>query len=288
MDNQARKVTMVGLWTNLGLIALKLTGGLWVGSRALVADAAHSFSDVVTDLAVLLGLKLGGLPADTGHPFGHRRMETLVSVLVGVVLVGAGAGLGWDAYLAVIHPEPGDGSWLAPVVALLSVLSKEALYRYTMAVGKKTGSPALKANAWHHRSDALSSACVLLGSGVAALNPAWHLADPLAALVVSALVALAGVKVIREGIDELIDRAPDNNVLGAMEKCVLSVAGVEGVHDMRVRSLGGRYCMDLHVVVDGDLTIRQGHAISDEVEACLRAEVPRVELVTVHLDPDQK
>jgi cation diffusion facilitator family transporter len=280
-----RRVTLVGAAVNLGLVGLKLAAGLATGSKALLADAAHSVSDLVSDGVVLAGLKLGRAPADSKHPFGHGRLETLAAALVGLGLMATAAAIAWEAVaglLAHVHARPG---WGAVAAAAASVGLKEALYQWTRRVGARLGSRALMANAWHHRTDALSSVAVLVGVGAAALEPAWAQADCWAALVVSALVLWAGGRVGWQAVTEFVDQAPEAGVTEKLEACARGVSGVRGVHDLKVRGSGGRYHMELHVVVDGGLSVRQGHAIAKRVEACLQDEEPLVEQVTIHVDP---
>ncbi len=283
---QGRRVTLWGAAVNVALIALKGVAGVLGASQALVADAVHSVSDLATDVVVLVGIKLGRAPADDSHPFGHGRIETLASVLVGLALIGAAAYLGLDAARSLAAGEPHHPTWLAVAAALVSIASKEAMYRWTMAVGLSIGSNALKANAWHHRSDALSSVAVLIGAGGAAINPSWHYLDPLAALLVSALVAWAGAQVIWAAVQELVESAPDVGMQDQLRTCAMDVSGVKAVHGLRVRSLGGRYHLELHVVVDRDLSVARGHDIAKEVERCLLEAINQVEQVIIHVDPD--
>lgn len=279
-------MTWLGLMLNLALVAMKLGAGVWGRSQALIADAVHSASDLVTDGVVLAGIKLGGAPADEGHHFGHGRLETLAGAVVGLALVGAAIVLGVEAALDIYRRAVHHPNWLAPAAAAVSLVVKELLYQRTMRLGRRLNSTALKANAWHHRSDAFSSLAVLLGAGAAVLNPAWHLLDAYAAFVVCFFVAAAGVEITWEALRELTDTAPEPGVVRRMETCARQVPGVAGVHDLRVRASGGRYQVEMHVEVDGDLSVRRGHAIAKEVERCLKDELEMVEQVIIHIDPD--
>lgn len=283
--NDGRNVTLLGALLNLLLVGLKLAAGIWGHSQALIADAFHSLSDLISDAVVLVGLKMGRAPADDKHHFGHARIETMASALVGLGLLAAAAMLGYHAGQDIYHHKVSSPTWLALVAAAVSLASKEALYRYTMAVSRRISSAALKANAWHHRSDALSSLAVLLGVGAAAMNPDWRILDAYAAFLVSFLVLAAGVNITWDAVKEFTDTAPDPQVLREMETCARSVAGVMGVHDLRVRLSGGRYQMELHLVVDGSLTVRQGHTIVKEVEVCLLQDLELVDQVIIHIDP---
>ncbi|KIX15867.1 cation diffusion facilitator family transporter [Dethiosulfatarculus sandiegensis] len=280
-----RRVVLVGAWVNLFLIFAKFLAGHFGNSQALIADAVHSFSDLFTDFAVIIGLKLGKAPPDKVHHFGHGRLETLISALVGLALIIVAGFMGWDAADNAWHGVSCNPTWLAIVAALASLVAKEALFQYTMIQGKRTNSPALKANAWHHRTDAMSSLAVMVGVTAAWWKPEWAVLDAYAALVVSVLIFAAGVGVIWDAVKEFTDSAPDQKTQNEILDCALRVPGVERVHDLRVRTTGGRLIMELHVVVDGEISVRQGHDIANEVEKCLLAEVPRMERALIHVDP---
>ncbi len=283
---EARRVTWLGLLLNLALVGMKLGAGVLGRSQALIADAVHSASDLVTDGVVLAGIRLGRAPADEGHHFGHARLETLAGAVVGLALVGAGVLLGVQAAVDIYRQAPHHPNWLAPAAAAVSLVVKELLYQRTMRLGRRLNSAALKANAWHHRSDALSSLAVLLGAGAAVLEPAWHILDAYAAFVVCFFVAAAGVEISWEAAKELTDTAPEPGVVNRMEDCARRVPGVGGVHDLKARASGGRYQVELHVEVDGELSVRRGHAIAKEVETRLKEELEMVEKVIIHIDPD--
>ncbi len=283
---EAQRVTWLGLLLNLALVGMKLGAGVLGHSQALIADAVHSASDLVSDGVVLAGLRLGRAPADQGHHFGHARLETLAGALVGLALLAAAVLMGVQAVVDIYRQAPHHPNWLAPAAAAVSLVVKELLYQRTMRLGRRLNSTALKANAWHHRSDALSSLAVLLGAGAAVLDPAWHLLDAYAAFVVCLFVVAAGVEITREAVRELTDTAPEPGVVRRMQECARRVPGVAGVHDLKARLSGGRYLVELHLEVDGDLSVRRGHAIAKEVECRLREELPGVEKVITHIDPD--
>jgi cation diffusion facilitator family transporter len=284
---QGRGITLAGMVVNLVLVVVKLAVGWWGHSAALVADAVHSLSDLATDGLTLLGLRLGSVPADHDHQWGHGRVETLFAALVGLGLMGTGLLLAASALHDLLGAEHLPPTWPAAVVAGISLVVKEVLYRRTMAVGRRMASKVVEANAWHHRSDALSSLAVLVGVGAAVIHPAWHFLDALAALVVVGFVLWAGGEVLWSAVRELSDAAPEASIQRAIMRCARGVEGVRDVHDLRVRLAGGRYHMELHVEVDASLSVLQGHAIAKEVEGCLRREIPRVERVIIHVDPHQ-
>lgn len=283
---RGRRVTWLGIAVNLALSALKLLAGVLGRSQALVADAMHSLSDLVTDVIVLVGLRLGRRSPDDGHNFGHGRMETMATFLVGITLVAAALWIGLSAVLAIQAGTTRHPGWLAPLAAAISILAKEIIYQYTVRVGRSIDSSLLLANAWHHRSDALSSVAALLGAGAAVIYPQWSILDAIAALVVSLLIIKVGLEVIIGALRELSDAAPPNHEREHIQQCALGVEGVLGVHDLRVRSVGGLYQAELHVVVAGDISVREGHRIAKEVEACLTRDIKGMNRLIVHVDPE--
>jgi len=281
-------VTLIGVAANAVLIAFKLAGGILGQSQALIADAAHSVSDLFTDVVVLVGLKAGRKAADQDHPFGHARIETLSSGVVGIFLMGAALYIGIDAASNIYSHTESHPTWLAVGVAALSIIVKEALYRYTVHVGQRIKSPVIMANAWHHRSDALSSVAVLLGVGAARIHPGWHILDAYAALIVSLLILKVGIEILWRSIQELTDTAPPPDTLDKIGRCIRGVDGVLGHHDLKVRTSGGLYQMEAHIVVDGSLTVIEGHGIAKSVEFCLKDEIEDLNQVIIHVDPDRR
>ncbi len=284
---QGQKVTLVGALGNALLIGVKLIGGIFGHSQALIADAVHSASDFITDAVVLIGLKLGDSAPDDRHHFGHARLETLASAVVGLTLIGIGVGLAYDSGLRIYHREAIYPTWPAAVVAAISVIAKESLYRYTIIVGRRIKSMALQANAWHHRSDAFSSVAVLIGLTAALIRPEWHILDAYAALLVSVLIIKVGVDVLLTSVREFTDTAPSPEVMSEIKACAMKVPGVINIHDLKVRTAGGLYHMELHVMVNGELTVIEGHRIAKTVEACLFDEVEDTERIIIHIDPDE-
>jgi cation diffusion facilitator family transporter len=281
-------VTLVGIVANALLIFFKLAGGIFGRSQALIADAAHSVSDLFTDAVVLVGLKAGRKAADQDHPFGHARIETLSSAIVGLFLIGAALYLGIEAAFSIYRHTESHPTWLALGAAGMSIAVKEILYRYTAHVGRRIKSPVIMANAWHHRSDALSSVAVFFGVAGARINPSWHVLDAYAALIVSFLILKVGLETLWRSLKELTDTAPAPEVLDRIGRCIRSVDGVLGHHDMRVRSSGGLYQMEAHIVVVGSLTVIEGHRIAKEVESCLKEEIEDLNQVIIHVDPDRR
>lgn len=282
---QGRSVTIVGAGVNIVLIALKFITGVFGQSSALIADAVHSLSDLVTDVIVLVGLWIGRKPPDDKHPFGHARIETIASVAVGAALIATAVYIGLQAAMDIYHHREHHPTGLALIGAGLSIVFKEILYRYTVLVGRRIRSQLVVANAWHHRSDALSSIAVFLGVGGTMVHPSWHLLDAFAALLVSFFIVKVGLEIIASSLSELTDAAPAPEVVRKIESCALSVDPVQAAHDLRVRSSGGRYQVEIHIVIDGMLPVRQGHAIAKTVENCIKEEITDVDRIIVHVDP---
>lgn len=279
------RVTWIGALLNIALVLGKVGVGLWSGSAAVVADGVHSLSDLLSDAVVLVGLRWGSAEADEAHPFGHRRIETMAAAWVGLLLILTAFYLIYEAVMSLragAWSQP--GGWALAVTAL-SVLTKEWLYRWTAAVGREIGSAAVIANAWHHRSDALSSVGVFVGVGAAWLHPSLGWADGAAAAVVGLLVLQVGFTIVRDAAREMVDRAPDAEVVSALAARIDGFPGVLGHHALKVRLMGGKLLIQVHVVVDSDLTVGEGHAIADGLEANLLA-MSDVMDVLVHIDPD--
>ncbi len=280
-----RSVTLVGALVNCLLILLKLLTGVFGQSQALIADAVHSLSDLITDAVVLFGLKAGRKAPDEGHQFGHARIETLASAVVGLALILTALYLGIEAALNIYRKTEYYPTGLALVGAGVSIALKEVLYHYTIHAGRRIKSRLVVANAWHHRSDALSSVAVLLGVAGTLINPSWHILDSFAALLVSFFIVKVGVDVLRGSLREFTDTAPPPEILDKIRDCARSVDGVFDMHDLRVRTSGGLYQMETHIVVDGRLTVAEGHRIAKVVESCLYEEIDDLDRVIVHVDP---
>ena len=281
-------MTAVGAVVNAFLIALKLLAGFFGHSQALIADAVHSVSDLFTDAVVLLGLRIGQKAPDGKHPFGHARIETLASAIVGLALIVTALYLGIGAALDIYHDIEYHPTGLALIGAGVSIALKEALYQYTVRTGRRIRSQLVIANAWHHRSDALSSVAVLLGVAGTLVNPSWHILDSFAAMLVSFFIIKVGMDIIRDSMRELTDTAPQKEILETIDTCTRSVEGVIDTHDLRVRTSGGAVQMETHIVVNGLLTVAEGHRIAKEVEECLAREIDNFDRVIVHVDPDTK
>ncbi|HOD71810.1 MAG: Ferrous-iron efflux pump FieF [Deltaproteobacteria bacterium ADurb.BinA179] len=284
-EAQGKRVTWAGVAVNTVLIAVKFSAGVFGHSQALIADAVHSVSDLFTDFVVLLGLKLGRKPPDESHHFGHGRIETMASAVVGFALIAVAVGIGLSAALDIYNHTERNPTWIAIAAAASSILVKEILYQYTVMVGRRIHSQAVIANAWHHRSDAFSSVAVLIGVTGAQLRPGWHILDAYAALLVSLFIVKVGIDVLWGALREFADTAPRPEVMDRIRECIQGVEGVRGVHDLRVRSTGGILEIQVHLEVDRTLSIAEGHFIINQAREYLRAHVEDIGEITVHLDP---
>jgi cation diffusion facilitator family transporter len=283
-----RKVTWIGLFVNLVLAAIKFAAGIFGRSQALVADAIHSLTDLTTDIAVIAGSHYWSRPPDENHPYGHRRLETLVTVFIGVMLIAAGIGIGWKAISTLQEKQAAAPGWIAVLAALVSIVCKESIYRWTAITGQRVKSAALAANAWHHRTDALSSLPVLIAVAGARVFPSWSFLDRVGAVIVSIFILHASIKIIWPGISELIDVGAPTETRKKIGDIALKNEGVLQVHDIRTRYISSSIQVDLHIVVEGSITVREGHAIADDVKARIIYAIPEVLDVIVHVDPPER
>jgi len=280
-----RKVTWLGLLINIALACIKFAAGYFGRSQALTADAIHSLTDTTTDFAVIAGSHFWSRPPDESHPYGHRRLETLVTVFIGLMLAAAGIGIGWDAVSDLRDKQATPPGWIALLVAMVSIVTKEVLYRWTARAGKRIKSPALAANAWHHRTDAISSIPVLIAVGGALIFPSWSFLDLVGAVVVSIFILHAAMKIIWPGISELIDAGAPREIQKQITDIAGHHPGVLEVHKVRTRYISTSLLVDMHIVVDGSISVREGHAIADEVELKIIDDIPGILGVVIHVDP---
>ncbi|MCR4440119.1 MAG: cation diffusion facilitator family transporter [bacterium] len=279
-------VTWLGLGINCFFSAAKIVAGLLFSSQAILADGLHSISDMATDVAVLAGLRVSSKPADEAHNYGHRRATTLVTLFVGAALLLAA---GWIGYTAVVtmREEHSAVEGLIPfIIAAASVPVKELLYQVTRRVGIRVSDSSLVANAWHHRSDAWASATAALGLAVVTFGgPRWAFVDHVTALVLVAFLIVMAAKIIWTSGSDLMDRAPDDVTLASIRRAVAQTAGVRSFHGIRARRVGDMVEMDVHVQVDPQLTVSQGHDIARSVRQRVVQQNPQVSQVIVHVEP---
>jgi len=284
----AFRITLVGLGANLVLMGLKFAAGILGHSRAVLADAVHSLTDLATDLAVLIGMRYWNAPPDKGHPYGHRRLETVVTVAIGLSLATVGVGIAYDSLASIREHHAEAPGWIAFAAAAASIFIKEIVYRATVVVGKRIKSAALIANAWHHRSDALSSIPAALAVAVAAAYPSWTFLDHVGAIAVSLLILQAAWRIVAPAGRELVDAGAPPEVVQRITETALAIDGVDRVHAVRTRFVGSALQVDLHVMVRPDMTVREGHDISEKVKRALLASDMDVVDAVVHLEPDDE
>lgn len=287
-SSATRRVTAWGLFVNTVLSVVKLVVGLVAHSQSLIADAVHSMSDSVTDLAILIGAPYWSAPADEQHPHGHGRIETLVTAVIGVVLAAVGLGIAYHAIIEIGNPELAVPGWAAFWVALISIGAKEWLYRWNIAVGHRIRSSALVANAWHHRSDGFSSIPVALAVLGEHLFPKLTMLDSVAAILVAALVIRAAWKISWPAIVQLCDGGVTEERRQAIRKTALETPGARDVHALRTRYVGPDLQVDLHVLVDPELSVREGHDIARAMRKRIREIHPDVYDVLIHIEPEEK
>ncbi len=285
IERMLRNVTLIGLAANLVLSLLKFVIGLRFRSQACVADGVHSLSDCVTDIAVLVGVSYWMAPADECHPHGHRRIEALIALFIGTSLAVVTVILAGSAIERMDRGHSMPPGWPALVIALISLVCKEVLYQWTARVGTRLHSPALVANAWHHRSDALSSIPVAVSVIVSRCWPEAYFADHIAAVLVSAMLLKVAWDISWPRLLELADAGADQEARDGILRIAVEQPGVESVHQLRTRRTGPGYAVDLHVLVRPDMCVREGHEVCGKVRRELLATRSDVIDVLVHLEP---
>lgn len=283
---QIRRITWIGLVCNVSLSGLKFVVGILGASQAVVADAVHSLSDTVTDIAILVGVRFWFSPPDKSHPYGHRRIETIITVGIGVTLAIAAFAIGYRGMTTIRSEDIQQPAWIAFWGALASIVTKEVLYRWTVRVGRREKSSAVIANAWHHRSDAFSSVPAAIAVAIAAFNPDWAFVDHVGAVIVSLFILHASLKIIKPALSELSDSSAPSHVQDVISTAGMEIDGVEDIHAVRSRIMGAGIHVDLHVTVQGSMSVSRGHELSEEVKKRIMERVPDVLDVVVHLEPD--
>lgn len=284
------KVTLVGGAVNVILLLFKFVAGIVGHSAAMVADAVHSLSDFVTDVIVLIFVRISGKPEDKDHEYGHAKYETLAMTIIGVALLLVAVGIVYSGLTKIIAWAQGEvlkaPGLMALWAALLSVVLKEAVYHYSMVEARKLNSQAVEANAWHHRSDALSSVGTAIGIGGAIfLGQRWAVLDPVASIVVGALIIKVSVELLRNGIGDLMEHSLPEEVENEILQLAASVPGVVEPHELRTRRLGNHYAIELHILMDGNITLCEAHEKASEVEDLLRAHYGPETHIAVHVEP---
>lgn len=286
----ANRVTWIGFFVNLALTAFKLVAGIVGHSGAMVADAIHSLSDLATDIVVLASFRLVDQPADRSHDYGHGKYETLATAVIGGSLLVVGVGVFWGGATKVWASLQGEyiaaPGGIAFVAAIVSMVVKEWLYRYSIRVGTRINSQAVIANAWHHRSDALSSLGTMLGIGGAiAFGEKWHILDPIAAILVSLLIVKVALEISSRSVGELCEESLDDAVENEILRIASADSAARELHNLRTRRIGSDIAIDLHVRVDPQMCVVDAHAIASGIEKRLRDRFGQATFVSVHVEP---
>ena len=284
------KVTFVGGVVNVVLLLFKFIAGILGHSAAMVADAVHSLSDFVTDIVVLVFVHISGKPKDKSHDYGHGKYETLAMTIIGIALLAVAIGIIYSGTTKIILWLNGETleapGMLALWAALLSIVLKEAVYRYSMVKARQLNSQAVEANAWHHRSDALSSVGTAIGIGGAIfLGQRWTVLDPVASVIVGAFIVKVAVELLRRGIGDLLEQSLPDEIESEILQLAATVEGIAEPHDLRTRRIGNHYAIELHILVDGDIPLREAHDRASEVEELLKSHYGEDTHVVVHVEP---
>ncbi|HIT72648.1 MAG TPA: cation transporter [Candidatus Fimicola cottocaccae] len=276
-------VGMKTLIANVILSVVKIIAGFVAQSSAMIADGVHTVSDVISTVAVMIGVKFSEKEADKGHPYGHERIESVVTVLLSLMLSVTGFGIAFSGIKTIVYREFTTPGALALAAAFASIVVKELMYRYTLKAAEKINSTALKADAWHHRSDAFSSIGTLVGIGGAILG--LQILDPIAGIIVSVLIIRVGFEILMQGLNQLVDRAADGDTIKNIEKNIENVKGVLRVDDVKTRLHGSRLYVDVEISVDSNITVGEGHSIAETVHKNIEKTIPDVKHCMVHVNP---
>ena len=289
-EKEIYKVTIIGGLVNLFLLIFKFVAGVLAHSGAMIADATHSLSDFITDIIVLIFVKLGNRPKDKSHDYGHGKYETLAMTVIGFALMVVAVCIIVEGAQKIAFwanggslEEPG---MLAFWAAIISIVMKEAVYRYSIIKAKKLNSKAVEANAWHHRSDALSSLGTAVGIGGAIFfGDRWEILDPIASVVVGAVLVKVAFELLRDGIGDLLEQSLPDKVENEILQLVQSIPGITAPHNLRTRRIGNHYAIEIHIMMDGDITLHEAHDKATEVEELLRDHYGNETHVAVHVEP---
>ena len=290
-DKKVYRVTLLGSVVNLLLLVFKFVAGVLGHSAAMIADAVHSLSDFVTDLIVIVFVKISSKPEDADHAYGHGKYETLASCIIGLALIVVGVMMGYNATVKIVDvvrngTELASPGIIALAAAVLSIVLKEWMFRITRKVAREVDSPAVEANAWHHRSDALSSVGTAIGIGGAVLlGSKWAVLDPIAALVVSVFIVVQAAKILSDAIGQLMEKSLPRDVEQRICEIVYEEEGTSDIHHLRTRKIGSQISIELHVRMNGSLTLREVHGKSIAIEKRLRAAFGDSTYINLHVEP---
>ena len=285
-EKVAMKVSKISIIANLALTILKLAAGVIAHSGAMISDAIHSASDVFSTIVVIIGIKISGKASDKDHPYGHERMECVAAIMLATILAATGLGIGYTAvekiaggnYANLVVP-----GMMALVAAILSIVVKEGMYQYTRVYARKIDSGALMADAWHHRSDALSSVGALVG--IAGARMGFPILDPVASVVICFYIEKAAYEIFMDAVDKMVDKACDEEVEAELTECALSQEGVQGVDLLHTRVFGNKIYVDIEIRVDGEMRLRDAHGIAEHVHDAIEKNFSKVKHIMVHVNP---
>ena len=283
-------VTIKGALLNILLALFKITAGIFARSQALIADGIHTLSDLISDIIVLFGIILGDIPKDDSHNYGHKKIETLSEIILGIMLAGVSIYIGTESAIAIYrHPEisrTGFQYFIALISALLSIAIKEYLYRITLNTGKETKNTALIANAWHHRSDALSSIPVFIGLIIIYFFPSLHYIDSYLGLLISFIILKIAGSITFESLKKIIDTAPSKEIKKKICAIIEQNKEIKNYHNIRMRYIGNQLFIDMHMKVDKDLTVKKSHDIATNLKKDIMEKIENIYDVLIHIEPD--
>ncbi|MEJ5307534.1 MAG: cation diffusion facilitator family transporter [candidate division WOR-3 bacterium] len=295
MDNQKRKqegirVTLIGLFINIALTSLKIFFGIVGKSRALVADGFHSLSDFITDIVVIFGLKFSSKPVDDSHDYGHGKIETFATFVVGIFLIFVGAFIFYSSaktiFFIIKGSEVLQPNRITFLFAFLSIIVKEGLYRYTVFIADRIKSQSIRANAWHHRSDAFSSIATSVGIGLAVFNRSLIIFDPISAIIVTFFIIKVGLDIVKDAYDELTEKSLSSKEEDDILQIINSVDGVINPHSIQTRRIGNYIAIDIHIEVDKSITVEKAHKITEVVEDKLTEKYGKNFYINIHIEPN--
>ena len=287
-EKTAMKVSIVSVIWNLLLSAGKLFAGIFANSGAMISDAVHSASDVFSTIIVMIGVKISGKDSDNDHPYGHERLECVAAIILATVLAATGIGIGYGAVVKIMAGDynvemPGI---LALVAAVVSILVKELMFWYTRYYAKQIDSSALMADAWHHRSDSLSSIGALIGIIGARLG--FGIMEPLASVVICIFIEKAAYDIFMDAVNKMVDKSCDDETMEKIKACAMNIPGVENIDLLRTRGFGNKIYVDMEIAADGNKTLDETHAVAERVHDAIEQEFPKVKHIMVHVNPAKK
>jgi cation diffusion facilitator family transporter len=278
-------ITWWGMIINIILAFLKFVLGYLGNSQAVIADGFHSLSDTITDIAIILGVKFWAAPPDSKHQYGHLKIETMITAFISIVLVLVSIGIAYEAIVTIEDHKNHTDLWIAVIGPLLSIFIKELLYRWNINTGKRIKSSSLIANAWHHRSDAISSLMAVIAVCISLISPNFAFVDNIGAIIVSLFIIKVAWDILAPAISELTDQGASEKVHIQIKNLALEINEVKYIHAIRTRKVGCFIYVDMHILVDGKLSVEQGHSISDSVQKNLIKNIPEIIDIIVHIEP---